>query len=145
MWLQPELEPHWNYVRKDVWILVTWRAGFSAFDRERAWAQPEQALQLLTHISQLLLKNLAVCSRKHQDGSQTNGIDKVSATPFKYFDLGGDILGAYSRRRSLNKKEASSKLTDIFKAVKNDGDIFKGLCQARTGKLGFSCYWASLL
>lgn len=83
---------------------------------------------------------LQVCSKKHQDGSQTNGIDEVSATPFKYFDLGGDILGANSRRRSLNKQEASSKLTEIFKAVINDSDIFKCLCRARTGKLGFSCY-----
>lgn len=31
-------------------------------------------------------KYLEVCFRKHQDGSQTNGIEEVSGTPFKYFD-----------------------------------------------------------
>lgn len=84
-------------------------------------------------------KHLGVCFRKHQDGSQTNGIEEVSGTPFKYFDLGEDILGAYSRRRS-HKQEASSKLTEILKGVINDSGVFKGLWQARTKKLGFSCY-----
>lgn len=85
-------------------------------------------------------KFLEVCFRKDQEGSQTNDIEEVSGTPFKDFNLGGDILGVYSRRRSHNKQEGSSKLTEMLKAIINDRGIFKWVWQARTGKLGFSCY-----